>query len=241
MATRKREPGSLTNSARFKEEKENTIGAKAKKLIENLPNVAQNVGERVSEATTKVVETSSAVGKTTGDIAQTIIPSGSSQSFQSSSITRKNDVYGGLAFPKTDFNELIPSDLLNPEGLPQIDNDTLSKGLQTYAGASRAIALRTAAFKYLEDVGKAGQQQQKAEQSFIKHAKEQVKTQQEIVHFDIANVEFETSLEKLKQADQKLIMGKINTQALINETQQLRLLTEALEQKRDVGIKKIEA
>lgn len=228
--------GGLTGSKRVKEQADNSIGAKAKRIADEAIASLGNV----SQVTAKVVETTAQVGKTLGDIAQTIKPSGY-QNFQSSSLVHKTDVYGGLAFPVQDFSNLIPGDLLNPQIELQATDEQLTSGLATYAGASRAQELLQAGFKYIQEVGQTRQQYHKAEQSIIKGATEGIKTQQEIVNFDIANVNLSTTQEKLLQADDKLIQARVTTNAYQNETELMRSFFEAKEQKKTAEIQRLKA
>jgi len=229
--------GGLTGSKRVKEQDENSIGARAKRVADDAIASLGNV----SQVATKVVETTAQAGKTLGDIAQTIKPSGYQNGFQSSSLTHKSDVYGGVSFPVQDFSALIPGDLLNPQIELQATDEQLTSGLATYAGASRAQELLQAGFKYIQEVGQTRQQYHKAEQSIIKGATEGIKTQQEIVNFDIANVNLSTTQEKLLQADEKLIQARVTTKAYQNETELMRLFFEAKEQKKNSEIQRLQA
>lgn len=229
--------GGLTGSKRVKEQAENSIGARAKRVADDALASLGNV----SQVASKVVETTAQVGKTLGDISQTIKPSGYQNGFQSSSLTHKSDVYGGLAFPVQDFGGMIPSDLLNPQIELQATDEQLTSGLATYAGASRAQELLQAGFKYIQEIGQTKQLYHKAEQSIIKGATEGVKVQQEIVNFDIANVNLATNQEKLLQADEKLIQARVSTKAYQNETELMRLFFEAKEQKKNSEIQRLQA
>ena len=60
---------------------------------------------------------------------------------------------------------------------------------------------------------------------------EEVKVQQNIVDFDVANIELEQKLEKRNQAEETLKQEQIKTVATINETEQLRQKLEAQEGK----------
>jgi hypothetical protein len=68
-----------------------------------------------------------------------------------------------------------------------------------------------------------------------------VKVQQEIVRFDIQNVELSTTKEKLEHSNERLKQAQITTTALQNETSQLALKFEAQEGKRDAEIHSIKA
>lgn len=228
--------GGLTGSQRVKKQSENSVGAKAKRIADE---AIASLGS-VSQIAAKVVETTAQAGKTVGDIAQTMKPTGY-QGFQSSSLTHKSDVYGGIAFPKQDFSGMIPSDLLNPQIELQASDEQLTNGLATYASAGRAQQLLLAGFKYIQEVGQTRQQYHKAEQSIIKGATEGIKTQQEIVNFDIANVNLATTQEKLLQADEKLIQARVTTKAYQNETELMRLFFEAKEQKKNSEIQRLQA
>lgn len=234
MVTRK---GGLTGSKRVKEQSENSVGARAKRVADEAIASLGNV----SQVAARVVETTAQAGKTLGDIAQTVKPSGYQNGFQSSSLTHKSDVYGGVAFPAQDFSGMIPSDLLNPQIELQATDEQLTNGLATYAGASRAQELLQAGFKFIQEVGQTRQQYHKAEQSIIKGATEGIKSQQEIVNFDIANVQLATNQEKLSQADEKLIQAKVTTQAYRNETELMRLFFESKEQKKNAEIQRLQA
>lgn len=229
--------GGITGSKRVKEQGENSIGAKAKRIADQAIASLGNV----SEVTAKVVEATAQVAKVAGDTAQMIRPGGYDKGYQSSALTHKSDVYGGLTFSKQDFSVLIPGDLLNPQIELQATDEQLTNGLATYAGASRAQELLQAGFKYIEDVGKTTQQYYRAEQSVIKGATEGVKVQQEIVNFDIANVNLAINQEKLYQSDEKLVQAKVTTQALRNETEQIRIFFEAKEQKKNAEIQRLRA
>jgi len=234
MVTRK---GGLTGSKRVKEQDENSIGSRAKRVADDAIASLGNV----SQVTAKVVETTAQAGKTLGDIAQTIKPSGYQNGFQSSSLVHKSDIYGGLAFPKQDFSGMIPSDLLNPQIELQVTDEQLTSGLATYAGASRAQELMQASFKYIREVGQTRIEYHKAEQSHIRGATEGIKVQQEIVNFDIANINLATTQEKLLQADEKLIQARVTTKAYQNETELMRLFFEAKEQKKTAEIQRLQA
>ena len=234
MVTRK---GGLTGSKRVKEQNENSVGAKAKRVADEAIASLGNV----SQVADRVVETRAQVGKTLGDIAQTIKPSGYQNGFQSSTLTHKSDVYGGVSFPVQDFSALIPGDLLNPQIELQATDEQLTNGLATYAGASRAQELLQAGFKYIQEVGQTRQFYHKGEQSIIKASTEGIKTQQEIVNFDIANVNLATTQEKLLQADEKLIQARVTTKAYQNETELMRLFFEAKEQKKNSEIQRLQA
>lgn len=229
--------GGITGSKRVKEQTENSIGAKAKRVAEQALASLSNV----SEVSAKVVETTAQVAKTTGDVAQIVRPGGYEKGYQSSALTHKSDVYGGVTFPKQDFSGMTPSDLLNPQIELQATDEQLTQGLAIYAGASRAQELLQAGFKYIEEVGKTTQQYYKAEQSIIKGATEGVKVQQEIVNFDIANVNLAIGEEKLLQTDEKLVQAKVTTLAYRNETEQMRMFFEAKEQKKTAEIQRFQA
>lgn len=228
--------GGLTGSQRVKQQAENSVGAKAKRIADEAIASLGNV----SQVAAKVVETTAQAGKTIGDIAQTVKPSGYQNSFQSSSLVHKSDVYGGLAFPVQDFSGMIPSDLLNPQIELQATDEQLTSGLATYAGASRAQQLLLAGFKYISEVGKTRQEYHKAEQSIIRGATEGIKVQQEVVRFDTANVNLAIDQEKLIHADEKLIQARVTTQALRNETELHRLFYERKEEKKKADIERIE-
>jgi len=225
------------NLERVKEQNENSVGAKAKRIADEAIASLGNV----SQVSAKVVETTAQAGKTLGDIAPTIKPNGYQNGFQSSSLSHKSDVYGGIAFPVQDFSGMIPSDLLSPQIELQASDEQLTNGLATYAGASRAQELLQAGFKYIQEVGQTRQQYHKAEQSIIRGATEGVKVQQEVVNFDIANVNLATNQEKLIQADEKLIQARVTSQAYRNETEQMRMFYEAKEQKKNAEIQRLQA
>lgn len=233
MVTRK---GGLTGSSRVKSQK-SSIGEKAKAIADN---AIASLGS-VSEVTSKVVSTTAQAAKTVGDIAQTIKPTGYKNGFQSSSLTHKSDVYGGVTFPTQDFSGMIPSDLLNPQIECLATDEQVTSGLEVYRQASNAQILYQAGYKYINELGKTTQEYHKAEQSIIKGATEGVKVQHEVVNFDIANVNLATNQEKLLQADEKLIQAQVTTQAYRNETEQLRQFFEAKEQKKSAEISRLKA
>lgn len=229
--------GGLTGSTRVKNQAENTIGAKAKAIADSAMASLGTVG-KVAD---KVVETSAQINKTAGDIAQTVKPSGYQNGFQSSNLTHKSNIHGNIDFPVQDFNGMIPSDLLNPVIELQATDEQLNNGLQVYKQATNAQMLYQAGYKFIDQLGKTTQAYHKAEQSIIKGATEGIKTQQEVVNFDIANVNLATNQEKLLQADEKLIQARVTTQAYRNETEQLRSFFEAKEQKKNAEIARLKA
>ncbi|MBG1258421.1 hypothetical protein [Nostoc commune] len=233
MVSRK---GGLTGSERVKEQDENSIGARAKRIADDALASLGNV----SQATAKVVETTAQAGKTLGDIAQTIKPTGYQNGFQSSALVHKSDVYDGLAFPKQDFSGMIPNDLLNPQIELQASEEQLTNGLAVYAGASRAQQLLSAGCKYIGEVGKTRIEYHKAEQSVIRGSTEAIKVQQEVVRFDTANVNLAIDQEKLIHADEKLIQARVTTQALRNETELQRLFYERMEEKKKADTERLD-
>ena len=160
---------------------------------------------------------------------------------QLSQTTTNSDPYGGLALPELNLSTLIPTDLLNPSGLPECSHEQLNQGLSQYASASRAMQLYQAGYKYIADVGKVKQQSHKAQSSIIKGVTEEVKVQQNIVDFDVANIELEQKLEKRNQAEETLKQEQIKTVAAINETEQLRQKLEAQEDKREAEVSNTES
>jgi len=234
MVTRK---APLTGSKRLKNQDENSVGARVKRVADEAIASLGNV----SQVAARVVEMTAQSGKTLGDISQTVKPSGYQNGFQSSTLTHKSDAYGGVAFPVQDFSGMIPSDLLNPQIEIQASDVQLTSGLAIYAGASRAQELLQAGFKFIQAVGETRQQYHKAEQSIIKGATEGIKGQNEVVNFDIANVNLATTQEKLLQADEKLIQAKVTTQAYRNETELMRVFFESKEQKKNAEIQRLQA
>lgn len=230
VASRK---GGLTGSKRVQSQK--SVGEKAKEILDS---AVSSLGA-VSQVANKAVEVTAQTAKTVGDIAQAVTPGGYQRGYQSSNLTHKSDIYGGLAFPAQDFSGMMPGDLLNPQIELQATDEQKNQVLAVYRNAENAQALLQAGFKYIEEVGKTRQQYHKAEQSVIKGATEGVKVQQEIVNFDIANVNLDINREKLLQTDEKLIQERITTQAARNETANLKLFYEAKEQKRDAEIEKL--
>jgi hypothetical protein len=156
-------------------------------------------------------------------------------------LQHNHNPYGDLSVPTVDFTALVPTDLLHPSGLPQATEQELTNGLAVYAGATRAMQLYQAGFKYINEVGKTKQEYHKAQQSVIKAATEGVKAHQEVVRFDRQNVELEIDKEKLQHSNERLKQAQITTTALSNETSQMALKFEAQEQKRDADIKSIQS
>ena len=236
MATRK-ENGSLTGSSRYKKEAEakkaNSVGTKAKQLAESATQALSQTPEAVSNVTNAVTTQTSATSSS--------ISAGSAHTFASSSLQRHTDAYGGLAIPQTDFNSLIPSNLLKPQIQLQATEEELTVGLENYAGGTRAQRLLQAGYKYIEEVGKTKQQFHKAEASIIKAATEGVKVQQEVVRFDRQNIELSIDYEKLAQTDEKLKQEQIITSATRNETGLLIQKIEATERKKVAEIQSIDA
>ena len=229
MATRK-ENGSLTGSSRYKKEEEakkaNSVGTKAKQLAESATQAISKTPEVINNAANTVTTQTGKINTVSG---------------ASSSLQRTTDAYGGLSIPQTDFNSLIPSNLLKPQIQLQATEEELTVGLENYAGGTRAQRLLQAGYKYIEEVGKTKQQFHKAEASIIKAATEGVKVQQEVVRFDRQNIELSIDYEKLAQTDEKLKQEQIITNATRNETGLLIQKIEATERKKVAEIQSIDA
>jgi hypothetical protein len=232
MAARRK--GGLTGSSRVDE---NSVGSRAKRVVDEAKNLLGNI----SQGSSTITDIGASVSKTITDVAQIVKPGGYDKGYQSSNLTHKSSPHGSLSFPKQDFSGMIPGDLLNPQIELQATEEQLTSGLQTYAGGLRAQKLLQAGFKYIEQVGNTAQQYHKAEASVVKAATLEVKTQSEIVNFDVANVDLDTNREKLIQADEKLIQARITTKHFQNETEQLRLFYEATERKKDAQIQALDA
>jgi hypothetical protein len=245
MAVRKKEVGSLTGSKRFKEEKSNSVGNKAKELASNI-GTKLTANETVSSIANVVTTTVSNVSQASNDIKQSIqavtgTPGYSKQLASSNLDTSSVDAYGGVAIPQIDFTGLVPTDLLNPSISLKATDEQLTNGLAEYAAGTRAQRLLQAGFKYIEEVGKTKQQFHRAEQSIIKGATEGIKTQQEIVKFDTQRVQLDIEFETLEQRTEKLKQAQITTLAGRNETEQLRQKFEAIEGKREATIHQLKA
>ncbi|MBD2214874.1 hypothetical protein H6G27_34265 [Nostoc linckia FACHB-104] len=219
------------------------VGDKAQEIattigttLEPITNTASNIANVATTVTATAINTAN-------NIRQALAPTGKGyqHGYASSQLQNNHNPYGGLAVPDVDFTALIPTDLLNPSGLPQASEQQLTDGLAVYAGATRAMQLYQAGFKYINEVGKTKQEQHKAQQSIIKAATESVKVQQEVVRFDRQNVELEIDKEKLQHSNERLKQAQITTTALANETSQMALKFEAQEQKRDADIKSIQS
>jgi len=246
MAVRKKENGSLTGSKRYKEEKAKSAGAKAKeiaesvgaKLVDNAPKVVSTVASAVVVGASQAKQAGTDVKQVLGAIAGY---EGYKGSYASSDLTTSSDAYGGLALPQVDFKSMVPTDLLNPEGLPECSEEQLTAGLSKYASAKRAMELYQAGFSYISEIGKAKLQMHKAQGSVVKAATEEVKVKQEITKFDIENVNLASTQEKLSQANEGLKQEQIKSLAAQNETEQLRQKMEALEGKRTAEIDRIKS
>lgn len=222
----------------------------------------ERVQAKIKERFAKVGEKASQVANTVGTVLQPIsntlnkgidatVSTGNSLiSGNYSGITTNSnytkieaitDVNSGVTIPKLEFNSLVPTDLLNPSGLPECSEQQLNDGLKQYASATRAMQLYQAGFKYIGEVGKTKQEYHKAQQSIIKASSEEVKVQREVTKFDTQNVELSSDREKLYQADERLKQQQIITEATRTETQQLIQKVEATEQKRNAEIEALKA
>lgn len=244
MSVKKREAGSLTGSQRFKEEKENTVGGRAKKLAETIGSELKPL-EMISQAanavTTGVSEAKEAVIDTKQALSALIGGEGYKNGYASSDLASSQNPYGSIQVPKVDFNGLVPTNLLNPEGLPGISEEQFTQGLSSYARATRVAELYEAGFNYVNKVGTAKQAFHKAQSSVIKAATEETRVKQNIVKFDIENVRLEQGKEKLTQENEVLKQEQIKTLASKNETEQTRQFLEAKEGLRTVQIDRIKA
>lgn len=254
---RRKEPGSLTGSKRVKSEKAATAGSRAKEMAQSagtalrdaakstvssagqaaINGAATAVSSTANATTTAVSKARQAV--TDGIQARNALVGEKGYSGKLSQTTTNTDPYGGLSLPELNLSSLIPTDLLNPSGLPECSHEQLNQGLSQYASASRAMQLYQAGYKYIGDVGKVKQTAHKAQSSIIKGVTQEVKLQHSIVDFDVANIELEQKLEKRNQAEETLKQEQIKTVATTNETEQLRQKLEAIEEKREAEIQRI--
>jgi hypothetical protein len=224
-------------------------GDKAQRLAEGLGTALQattstvnNVASGVSAVANAVTGTAANITNAANNVRQALAPGqGSQRDYASSNLQHSGDIYGGLAMPAVDFTGMVPTDLLNPSGLPECSEDQLTHGLAVYASATRAMELYKAGFQYIEKIGQTKQQFHKAQSSVIKAATEQVKVHQEVVRFDRQNVELDIDREKLEQTNEKLKQAQITTLATRNETVQLIQKIEANEGKKDAEIRSIQA
>lgn len=246
---RRKDNGSLTGSKRYKEEKAKSAGSRAKKVAESagatLKDVATNTGKTaakagVSVATNGAKNAGQAVANSTQGVMSALSGEGGyKRGFASGQLSREIDAYGGLAFPEQDFTGMMPTDMLNPAIELQVSEEQLTQGLEVYAGATRAQQLLQAGYTYIGEVGKTKQKYHKGQQSVIKAATEGVKVEQEIVNYDIANIQLDQKLEKREQEDEKLKQEQLKTIGTRNETEQVRQKIEVQEQKRDAEIQSI--
>jgi len=255
MPPRKKEAGSLTNSKRFKEEKQqqqaNSLGSRAQAIANAAGTVLS--GAKNDSGQNRVLPplpTALAPQTQTGNggnsansrsLAGLDGVAGYIHTHASGTVERKTDPYGGVTLPKYDFAGMVPTDLLNPQIQLQATEEQLTNGLAQYAAGTRAQHLLQAGFKYLEEVGKSKQQFHKAQGSFVKASTEEIKVAQDIVEFDTQNVELAIKGEKLNQSVERLRQEQVKTIAAQNETVQLVLKIEATEQKRDAEIQRIHA
>jgi hypothetical protein len=211
-------------------------------VLKATANTANDVANGVSAVANAVTGTAANFANAANNVRQTLVPGeGYQHGYASGSIQHSEDIYGGLAMPQMDFGAMVPTDLLNPTGLPECSEEQLTQGLAIYASATRSMELYKAGFQYIEKVGQTKQQFHKAQSSVIKAATEQVKVHQEVVCFDRQNVELGIDREKLEQSNEKLKQAQITTLATRNETTQLIQKIEANEGRKDAEIKSIQA
>ncbi|OKH41135.1 hypothetical protein NIES2101_34745 [Calothrix sp. HK-06] len=209
------------------------VGAKAAEVANTVGTVLQPVTNAINKGIDATVSNGNSLISGNYSTIQT-----NSSYTQIEPIT---DVYSGVAIPQLKFDSLVPTDLLNPSGLPECSEQQLNDGLKQYASATRAMQLYQAGFKYIGEVGKTKQEYHKAQQSIIKSSTESVKVQREVTKFDTQNVELSSDREKLYQADERLKQQQIITQATRTETSQLIAKVEATEQKRNAEIEALKA
>lgn len=230
----------LAEKERLQKEQDERVTARIKARFEKVGERASQVAQTVGTVLQPVSNTINKGIDITGNVGAALFTSPNYGSISTQStftqIEPITDVYSGLTIPTVDFNSLVPTDLLNPSGLPTCSEQQLNDGLKQYASASRAMQLYSAGFKYIADVGKVKSDFHKAQQSVIKASTEQVKVQREITRFDTQNVELASDKEKLYQADERLKQEQIITQATRTETQQLIAKVETTESKRNAEI-----
>ncbi|OUL23828.1 hypothetical protein BV378_20660 [Nostoc sp. RF31YmG] len=219
------------------------VGEKAQEIASTIGTTLEPITNTVSSVANAVTATTATTANTVNNIKQALAPTGTGyqHGYASSQLQISQNPYGDIAVPTVDFSQLIPTDLLHPSGLPQASEQELTNGLAMYAGATRAMQLYQAGFKYINEVGKTKQEYHKAQQSVIKASTEGVKVHQEIVRFDRQNLELAIDKEKLEHSNERLKQAQITTTALANETSQLALKFEAQEQKREAEIKSIQS
>ena len=212
-------------------------------LDSTIGTTLEPITSTVSSIANTVANTAATAAYTVNNIKQALTPTGTGyqHGYASSQLQVSQNPYGGLTVPEVDFTSLVPNDLLHPSGLPQATEQELTNGLAHYAGATRAMQLYQAGFKYINEVGKTKQEYHKAQQSIIKSSTEGVKVHQEVVRFDRQNVELAIDKEKLGHSNEKLKQAQITTVALANETAQMSLKYEAQGQKRDAEIRSLQA
>jgi hypothetical protein len=219
------------------------VGDKAQEIASTIGTTLEPIANTVSNVANTITTTAATAANTVNNIKQALAPTGTGypHGYASSQLPVNQNPYGGLVVPEVDFTALVPTDLLHPSGLPQASEQELTNGLAQYAGATRAMQLYQAGFKYINEVGKTKQEYHKAQQSIIKSATEGIKVQQEVVRFDRQNVELAIDKEKLGHSNERLKQAQITTVALANETAQMSLKYEAQEQKRDGEIRSLQA
>lgn len=249
---RKKDPGSLTGSKRVKDNANKRVSSRAKKafdagadlLKDTASNTfnSNNIQQAVSNTANAVTGGIANVRQQVTDIAQLKQAINNQSGFEKgfADIEVADDYYGGLQIPEFDTQSFIPSDLTNPTELSnyQLDEKQLQETLRIYGGANRYLKALQAGYKHIEEVGKTKQGFEKARQSIIKGATEEVKTAQTIVSWDTERINLETSISKRDEANERLKQQQVKTLGAVNETNQLMQLVTAKEAKRDANIQK---
>ena len=259
MPRKKAEPGSLTGSKRVKETTSKRTSTKAKQALDAGAGLIKDTATKAATSITSTVTPENVVkaaGNTvnavTGgianirqqvtDIAQLKQAITNQSGFEKyTELTESTDIYGGLKIPEFDAQQAIPQDLTDPSNLANLGmtDDEAQKALAIYGKLNNRNKVLRAGYKYVEGVGLVKQGYEKARQSIIKGATEEIKTNQTIVTYDTERINLESAISKRDEANERLKQQQVKTLGAVNETNQLMQLITAKEAQRDANIQSV--
>ncbi len=260
MPRKKAEAGSLTGSKRVKETASKRTSTKAKQALDAggnlIKDTAKKAGANIASTITPeniIKTTGSTVNAVTGgianirqqvtDIAQLKQAITNQSGFEKgfSELGESSDIYGGLKIPEFDAQGSIPQDLTDPSNLASLgmSDDEAQKALAIYGKLNNRNKVLRAGYKYVEGVGLVKQGYEKARQSIIKGATEEIKTNQTIVTYDTERINLEGAVSKRDEANERLKQQQVKTLGAVNETNQLMQLITAKEAQRDANIQSV--
>ena len=207
--------------------KEPTIGERAAQIAESAGVKLSNVTKAVATVKATVVDVKQAIPQDLGANQPRTL------------IVKSTDAYG--SYKPLDVSQWVdrPSDPFNPQ-IETISTDEYTNLMTTYEGGVRKLQVVQKYLDFIGEQAKVTTKNEKVKQLYVGAETESIKTQQKLVQYDNQRMGLEIDLLKLDQTAQKLNMESDKFLALQKEGEQLKLLIEAQEGKRDAVIKRLQ-